>query len=403
MTMGSVDDKAERSSDEHAASATTGDAAAEVEGSTGAPEIAADDVQKQAKPGDDSSSETLTSEDQAISGDELAKAGSETGDATTGETESGKTATGETTADTTGADLWPEAESLEQAGLDAPILVREDTKRSSEALWKQWPPWAVLLILVAIALVGVWSASSDDLATAKPSYHLTNWLYLGMAASFAALFLVIGWEFTGRWSGVLVDPVKNRMSLSQLQMFLWTVLFVSSWSTAVFINFSKDNANDNTAIDPLGVAVPGELLVLMGITATGLVGSRLVLNQKAAVHGIAVEGESRAPPLASAPADKVAAAAENRASPRAVLRAERPQWRDLFQGDTVQAAGQLDFGKVQLFYITIALLIGYGLVVADSFATIPVTGITTLPVFNEGFLVLLGISHAGYLTTKFAQ
>lgn len=324
-----------------------------------------------------------------MAGDEQGKAAetgdTTTGDSTTGETQTTKTPTSETTADTTSDDLRRAAERLTQQRSGPAILVRDDRKRPSEALWKQWPPYAVLTILVAIALVGVWSASSDTLATAKPSYHLTNWLYLGLAASFAALFLVIGREFTGRWSGVLVDPTKKRMSLSQLQVFLWTVLFVSSWSTAVFINFSTNNANGNTAIDPLGVAVPGELLVLMGITATGLVGSKLVLNQKAAVHGTAQENKSGA------------------VSPRAVLRAERPQWRDLFQGDTVQAAGQLDLGKVQLFYITIALLIGYGLVVADSFANIPVTGIATLPVFNDAFLILLGISHAGYLTTKAAQ
>lgn len=269
---------------------------------------------------------------------------------------------------------------------EARALVRDDRKGRGP-LWKQWPPYAVLLILAAIAAAGAWAASSDTLVTAKPSYHLTSWLYLGLAVTFAVLFLLIGWEVTGRWSGVLVDPRKNRMSLSQLQVLVWTVLFAASWAAAVFINFAQNNANNNTAIDALDVAVPGELLVLMGITVTGLLGSKLVLNQKAEEHGTAHEGQTAAPP----------------ARHRALLRATRPQWRDLFQGDTVQAAGQLDVGKVQLFYITVVLWIGYGLVVADSFATVPAAGMTTLPVFNEAFLVLLGISHAGYLTTKLTQ
>jgi hypothetical protein len=85
------------------------------------------------------------------------------------------------------------------------------------------------------------------------------------------------------------------------------------------------------------------------------------------------------------------------------LRAQTPQWRDLFQGDTVRSGRELDFGKVQLFFITTALLIGYGLVTADSFANVSATGIQTLPVFNEAFLILLGISHAGYLTNKLTQ
>ena len=58
---------------------------------------------------------------------------------------------------------------------------------------------------------------------------------------------------------------------------------------------------------------------------------------------------------------------------------------------------------MQLFYITAALLIGYALVVADSFASAPATGIQTLPVFYQAFLILLGISHAGYLTNKATQ
>lgn len=270
-------------------------------------------------------------------------------------------------------------------------MPRTDRKRALGTFWRHWPPYAGLAIGAAIVLVGIWSASSDGLVTAKPSYHLTNWLYLGLAASFAALFLIVGKEVTGYWSGVLVDPTKNRMSLSQLQVFAWTVLFISSWSTAVFINFSKDNANNDNAIDPLGVAVPGELLVLMGITATGLVGTKLVLNQKADANGLMPEEDV---PANAAPVGQLR---------HAVMNAQRPQWRDLFQGDTVNAAGHLDLGKVQLFYITFTLLIGYGLVVADSFANIPATGITTLPTFNEAFLVLLGISHAGYLTNKVVQ
>lgn len=261
-------------------------------------------------------------------------------------------------------------------------------------LRKQWAPLAVLVLLLAILTAGVWSASSDALATAKESYHLTSWLYLGLTVAFGTGILIAGRELTSRWSGVLVDPAKNRMSLSQLQMFVWTVLFVSSWTTSAFINLSMNNANNNNAIDALGVAVPGEFIVLMGITATGLVGSKLVLNQKAAANGVKVEGG----------ADIAARAAAASPDPeRRVLRAQRPQWRDLFQGDTVRSANELDFGKVQLFYITAALLIGYGLVVADSFASVSATGIQTLPVFNQAFLILLGISHAGYLTVKAAQ
>jgi hypothetical protein len=292
-------------------------------------------------------------------------------------------------------------------------VIRADHKRLSEPLWKQWPPYAVVGILIAIAAAGVWSASSETLVTAKPRYHLTSWIYLGLAVSFATLFLIVGKEFTSRWTGVLVDPVKNRMSLSQLQTFLWTVLFVSSWTTAVFINFSKNNANNNTAIDPLAVAVPGELVVLMGITVGGLVLSKLVINEKAkqgtqeedeeATEQGTQEEDEEATEQGRQEEHEDKRVKEGKDPTRMILQAKSPQWRDLFQGDTVRAAGKLDIGKVQLFYITVALLIGYGLVVADSFANTPATGITSLPTFNEAFVILLGISHAGYLTVKAAE
>jgi len=283
----------------------------------------------------------------------------------------------------------------------AVVAANRDNLPGRFSAWgrRQRASLAVLVLLLAVFTAGVWSASSDSLVTAKESHHLTSWLYLALTVAFGAGILVAGRELSGAWSGVLVDPAKNRMSLSQLQMFVWTVLFVSSWTTSVFIILSRNNANNNSAIDALGVAVPGEFIVLMGITATGLVGSKLVLNQKAAKNGVKVVGAGKdIPPRATAGAAAASPDPEGR-----VLRADRPQWRDLFQGDTVRSAADLDFGKVQLFYITAALLIGYGLVVADSFANVSKAGIQTLPVFNQAFLVLLGISHASYLTYKAAQ
>jgi hypothetical protein len=280
---------------------------------------------------------------------------------------------------------------------------RFDRHRVAAWFRRQWAACAVLVLLLAVLSAGVWSASTDSLVTAKESYHLTSWLYLGVTVAFGAGILIAGRSLTDHWSGVLVDPVKNRMSLSQLQMYVWTVLFASSWTTSVFINFSTNNANHKNTIDALGVAIPGEFIVLMGLTATGLGASKLILNQKAAANGIKVEGGAAdIPPRATAGGAPALTAPDLE---RRVLRAKRAQWRDLFQGDTVRSANDLDFGKVQLFYVTAALLIGYGLVVADSFAsaTATQTGILTLPVFNSAFLLLLGISHAGYLTVKTTQ
>ncbi len=247
----------------------------------------------------------------------------------------------------------------------------------------KWQSWVCLILIIGLFACGVWAASSDTLVTSKPSYHLTNWLFLFVTATLAASALLVGWTVRGIWSGVLIDPKRLRMSLSRLQLILWTVLVLSAYITAVMINLAQKNRTGAGAIDALNVAIPGELLVVMGLTVGTAVTTKIVLNQKDVNHGISTEAEPR--------------------GPGAVYQAERPQWRDLFEGDTEGSKDTVDIGKFQMFYITVALLIGYGLVVADMFATVPGTStlpITSLPALNEGFIALLAISHAGYVTTK---
>jgi hypothetical protein len=248
-------------------------------------------------------------------------------------------------------------------------------------------------LIVALVVAGVWAGSRDTLVTAKPSDHLTNWLYLGVASVIAVFTLVVGRTIQGHWSGALVDPKRQRMSLSRLQMLLWFVLVLASYITAVMINLAQRNAANTTAIDALAVAIPGELLVAMGLSLGSLVGARVVLNNKESVHGAVT---------AAAPPDAIASNGVVQAAVRrsAVFRAERPRWRDLFAGDTAESRDTVDVGKVQMFFITVALVVGYGLVVADLFASVPVAGISTLPALNDGFVALLAISHAGYLTAK---
>ena len=64
------------------------------------------------------------------------------------------------------------------------------------------------------------------------------------------------------------------MSLSRLQMFLWTVLVLSGLMTAAISNVATNQT------DPLTIALPQELLILMGISTTTLVATPLVLNPK---------------------------------------------------------------------------------------------------------------------------
>ncbi|MCK4458266.1 MAG: hypothetical protein KAT13_01350, partial [Methanosarcinales archaeon] len=81
--------------------------------------------------------------------------------------------------------------------------------------------------------------------------------------------IIAGHGATGRWAGLLIDE-RNRMSLSRLQMILWTAIILSGLLVAALSNTTLG------AKDPLAIALPEELWMLMGISTASLVGSPLI-------------------------------------------------------------------------------------------------------------------------------
>ncbi len=76
---------------------------------------------------------------------------------------------------------------------------------------------------------------------------------------------------------------------------------------------------------------------------------------------------------------------------------------DMFQGDQIGNYQQIDLGKVQMFFFTVVIIVGYGVAFAgllqDSAKIYQLLGMS-LPQFSSSMNVLLGISHAGYLGGK---
>jgi hypothetical protein len=239
------------------------------------------------------------------------------------------------------------------------------------ARWQLWHTLASLAILALIIGFAIWGATSKTLLTADHG-KLPVWTFLGLAALLLIFAALVGWGITGRVGGLLMDPTKGRrMSLSRLQALAWTFLVIAAYLNAFIVNIAGNFQN------PLDVAIPGELLVAMGISLGSLAAAKVVLAVK--------DNKSVTDPTVSA-----------------VYKSPTPRWSDLFQGDTRETAGSLDLGKIQMFYITIALVLGYGIVVAAKFAHVK-GGISTLPNLDQAFVALLAISHAGYLTTKAAS
>ena len=243
--------------------------------------------------------------------------------------------------------------------------------------WKLWHTLASLAVLALIIALAIWAATSKTLLK-DLNGHLPVWTFLALAALLLLFAALVGWGITGHLGGLLEDPKKGRrLSLSRLQVLAWTFLVVAAYFNSFIVNLAGGFSN------PLDVAIPGELLIAMGISIGSLAGQKVVLAVKEDKNG-----------------DVPAGAATTNKS--AVVKSPVPQWSDLFRGDTAETAGSLDLGKMQLFYITVALVLGYGIVVASGFAHVS-QGITTLPKLDQAFVAVLAISHAGYLTTKAAS
>ncbi len=73
------------------------------------------------------------------------------------------------------------------------------------------------------------------------------------------------------------------------------------------------------------------------------------------------------------------------------------RFSDMFLGDDALNKDSVDLSKVQMFYFTIILVFGYAVALGGVFLY---KSDLQFPAIADGFLALLGISHAGYLSYK---
>src|SRR5215813_11275394 len=128
--------------------------------------------------------------------------------------------------------------------------------------WKVWH---------TLGLIGIVAAAVLILLLIPLAYRLWSWLSTTFLLTGIGLLTSHG--VTGYWRGLLIDQ-RNRISLSRLQASLWTLITSSSYASAAFFNIRFGQA------DPLMIAIPAGIWVLMGISATALVGAPLIHNYK---------------------------------------------------------------------------------------------------------------------------
>ena len=214
-------------------------------------------------------------------------------------------------------------------------------------------PWvgglaAILAAMVAATLI--W----------EPHDRLTAWVaYLLLMLLFIA---VAGQGITHRWDGLLIDRY-NRMSLARLQLTLWTVLILATLLAIALASTLAGTAN------PLAIAIPEQIWVVMGISTTSLVSAPILQARKADAKLIAYKAGF-----------------------------EEASWQDLFRGDETGNFPYLDLAKIQMFFFTVVLVVVYGVGIAHLLAGS--AAVTALPEMDSSMIALLGISHAGYLANK---
>jgi hypothetical protein len=276
------------------------------------------------------------------------------------------------------------------------------------------------------------------------------WPWLIILGCLIAAFAIIGLSRGMGPLGVLIDAGTNMMSLSRLQIVLWTCVILSAFVTTALgrigdygfdqsgyecpapAEASEEQAEPECA-EPLGIQLPPMLWALMGISVTSAVASPLLKaskGQRTAEQDrtqqakaqrssqVMVDGYGRA--VASVPAAPPATytavlAHRQLANDPAVsdtqqgngVLVRKTSWRnaslaDVFTGEEVSTFGYVDMAKVQNFFFMVIAVIAYAVMLGGAMfaAGTDVAGFFAFPDLTDGLLAILGISSAGYLVDK---
>lgn len=249
---------------------------------------------------------------------------------------------------------------------------------------KSWTPIHSLGLAIILGLMPFltwWSLGSG--------HTLFSWLSnLALVTGFMA---IVGHGILGQWRGVLIDN-RNVISLSRLQLVIWTVLVLSGFFTGALWNLLMGLE------DALTINVPTELWILMGISTTSLVGSPLIMSIKKEHDPDETELDATKKSLLSQ--GEESATIDNKGLILVNTDPKLARWSDMFTGDETGNGAHVDMAKVQMFFFTLIVAIAYGTALGKMFVMTSSGGFNSFPNLDQSLLSLIGISHAGYLTSK---
>lgn len=212
----------------------------------------------------------------------------------------------------------------------------------------------------------------------------------------AGLTFIFGYIIRKRVLGIFIDS-RNRISLSQFQIVLWTVVIVSAFFAVAW------------GEETLNIYIPPEIWALMAISTGSAAGAVIIKgvksDQEPTPHAVAIAA-ARSAPAPPAVAAGAAAAPAQVARIGLLALAKEPRFTDMFKGEEITEKDYVDISKVQMFFFTLAAIVGYVVVLLEADlgnSTAAEPGYTLyFPVLSTSLVTLIGISHVGYLTVKAA-
>lgn len=294
-------------------------------------------------------------------------------------------------------------------------------KAMSDAEVKSNVSWIIVGLIIAIIPVGLW---------VRPAIGL-GWTWGIIATLMLVTIGIIGLSLGKWWTGVFIDPKTNTMSLSRLQVMLWTWVILSAFITIALARISDSFTNPQsyicqpqkpntkvTCAGPVDIQLPSLLWALMGISITSAVASPLFKTAKVQKTAGQEEANQQRASRGGPPAETYSNVLATRTSTDTNLKNQvgetkplgavvrKDSWQkaafsDMFTGEEVTTFGYIDIAKVQNFFFTLIAVVVYTVaLVAAMLNTETIAQLVAFPDIAAGLVTIIGISHAGYLVDK---
>ncbi len=257
---------------------------------------------------------------------------------------------------------------------------------TSRSLWDRLRArWALWLVLAAAVLLWVGFGISIIQVTIDRN-SIPPLAFWGMTIIIMfGLLALAGREINGQWFGVLIDS-RNKISLSRLQITLWTVLVLSAYLTIALPRVwamvvaaptpaaaqapgvaptptatptpgaaqaapktapTPEDASTSEVAKAMDIRFPQELIVAMGISAASFTGSSLIMSNK---KGKQIKVDARLSPDAAQTRRDQAADALKKAEAALLdaVKTEDTRKVNLEQAKTALTAGTATQAKVDM-------------------------------------------------------